>query len=1095
VTPEEFERVRQLFLGAAELPPAARGAFLDRNCAREPAVRSEVEALLAQDEHGERVLDAPPHVVELRSALDDSLRLLESEPAPERIGRYTVLSTLGRGGMGVVYLAEQENPRRKVAVKIVHAGGMSPAMLRRFQQEASILGQLAHPGIAQIYEAGVATVRWKGGMVAQWPFLAMEYVRGETLLAYVERSCRDTNARLVLLASICDAVQHAHQRGVVHRDLKPGNILVNSDGQVKVLDFGIARLTNSDVQTATLQTEVGSLIGTLPYMSPEQVSGVSDEIDTRSDVYALGVIGYELLAGQLPYDVSAHSIPEAIRVIRETPPSHLSRIQGRFRGDLDTIVHKALEKDRARRYQSASELAADLRNYLARLPIAARPPTTFYQLRMFARRNKALVGGVFATILALLLGAVGFSLQANRATRGWNHARQAGHLAEQRRELAERRAYIATVIAAQAALTANDVGTSRERLEEAPPHLRNWEWWYLAAQLDASAASIAAHEDYVWSVAYGPTGEWLVSASADGTAKIWNTATGHLIRTLDVDEGTIRGIAISPDGGRVVTASYSGTLDVWDAATGALLMSLDGHTGPIHDVAYSPDGALIASAAIDGTARIWDARTGAGLAVFEHPSWVHDVCFTSDSTRLATTCRDNVVRIWSLSSGSAVLEIDVLPTTSEWDFVHCWESSFSPDARVLAAGGHDGVIRLYDAQTGDLLRVLAGHSERVRALVFSADGTLLASGSDDGTVRVWDPATGVQIAKLLGHQASVFAVAFSPDDAHVASASADHTVRIWDARGGAVVTSIVGHENRGMKTLDVSPDGRQILSGGYDGTIGIWDAASGQSIQTLRGHTGWVRQVQFSSDGGYVVSGSSDGTVRVWNANTGQEVAGLAGHTGAVEAVTFLPDGRIASAATDGTVRIWDLAAHREVRRLEERQEQFTALARSPNGNEFAVGTASGHLIFWELPDGARSPILDAHGGRIWELAYTPDGARVVSAADDGTLQVRAAADGQLEATLRGHDGPVRAVTLSPDGSRIASVALDRSLRVWDTATLDTVLSFRAHRDWPFAVKFSPDGSWLVSGGKSIRIWRTISPDEWNAKRTREPSANRQPAP
>ncbi len=332
---------------------------------------------------------------------------------PARVGRYEILGVLGEGGMGTVYKAQQDQPRRTVALKVVRVGYMSPQMLRRFEHESQVLGRLQHSGIAQVYEA-VTVADERGNPV---PFFAMEFIRGDPLTAYANRKQLGTRERLDLIARICDAVYHAHQKGVIHRDLKPGNILVDESGQPKVLDFGVARATDSDIQQTTLQTDIGQLIGTPQYMSPEQASGDPDALDTRSDVYALGVISYELLTGRRPYDLSGKMIHETSRILSEEEPTRLSSLDPTLRGDVETIVAKALEKDKARRYQSAEALAGDIRRYLKDEPIAARPASTWYQLAKFSKRNRALVGGVVVSFFILVSGIVGTAWQARVAER------------------------------------------------------------------------------------------------------------------------------------------------------------------------------------------------------------------------------------------------------------------------------------------------------------------------------------------------------------------------------------------------------------------------------------------------------------------------------------------------------------------------------------------------------------------------------------------------------------------------------------------------------------------------------------------------------
>lgn len=330
---------------------------------------------------------------------------------PRRVGGYEIVERLAVGGMGAVYLARQENPRRTVALKVIRPGHATPELLRRFENEAQVLGLLRHPGIAQIYEAGTADA----GHGPQ-PFFAMELVEGVDLARYAREQRLDTRERLELMARVCDAVAHAHQKGVIHRDLKPSNILVDVEGRPKILDFGVARATDSDLQ-ATVATSSGQLVGTLPYMSPEQVAARPEELDTRSDIYSLGVILHELLADRLPYDIAERSIVEVARIIRDQEPGPLSSIDRAYRGDIETIVRKALAKDKERRYQSAASMAGDIRRHLADEPIIARPPSTAYQLRKFARRHRALVVGASVAVVALIAGLVAASYGFVQASR------------------------------------------------------------------------------------------------------------------------------------------------------------------------------------------------------------------------------------------------------------------------------------------------------------------------------------------------------------------------------------------------------------------------------------------------------------------------------------------------------------------------------------------------------------------------------------------------------------------------------------------------------------------------------------------------------
>ncbi len=393
-----------LFHKLADRSPAERGLYYAEQQVS-AAVCAELESLLHFDRTSEGSLDDY-----LASAAKQVL-IERSAPAEgARCGPYRLLRLVGRGGMGAVYEAEQDNPRRAVALKVINTGFASPELMRRFEQESHTLGRLHHPGIAQIYEAGTADT----GFGTQ-PYFAMEFIRGETLKEYCDSHQLHTRQRLELMALVSEAVHHAHQRGIIHRDLKPGNILVDETGQPKILDFGVARVTDSDT-LVTRQTDAGQLIGTLAYMSPEQVSADPLELDVRSDVYALGVILYELLASRLPYNTQG-KLHEVVRAIREDEPATLGTISRGYRGDVEIIVAKALEKDKARRYASAADLAADIRRYLQDEPVIARRPSAVYQIRKFARRHKALVAGVAAVFVVLVAGAIASAWQAARALR------------------------------------------------------------------------------------------------------------------------------------------------------------------------------------------------------------------------------------------------------------------------------------------------------------------------------------------------------------------------------------------------------------------------------------------------------------------------------------------------------------------------------------------------------------------------------------------------------------------------------------------------------------------------------------------------------
>ena len=456
-----WQKVRKLFHSALAMSGTARVTFLEQESGGDEAVRAEVESLLAIAEGVGDFLEPHPSPTDPEEA---------PEPTGTRVGGYAVRRILGVGGMGVVYEAEQEKLHRKVALKLIRPGMATKSMIARFEYEAQLVGRLQHPGIAQVFEAGLhrpkagAHPLQTGSFDEEQPFFAMELIRGVPITEFAQEHDIDQTARLRLLAKVCDAVEHAHQRGVIHRDLKPANILVvvdnakGEDGtceesdhqteddakrvsfdsiQPKILDFGIARAIDADFRSTVLRTDAGQLIGTLPYMSPEQVTGDPGAVDTRSDVYALGVLGYELLTDRLPYELSGKTIPEAVQIIGHEEPTTLSSIDPRLGGDLQVIIGKALEKNKERRYGSSSHFAADIRRFLNQEPILARPPSTRYQLKKLITRHRVPFLFAMSLLLVIFIGATGAVWQAFRFARQRDLAQAAEQQEKEARAAAE----------------------------------------------------------------------------------------------------------------------------------------------------------------------------------------------------------------------------------------------------------------------------------------------------------------------------------------------------------------------------------------------------------------------------------------------------------------------------------------------------------------------------------------------------------------------------------------------------------------------------------------------------------------------------------
>jgi formylglycine-generating enzyme required for sulfatase activity len=410
MSPELYERAVELFHVARQLPVAEREAFINASCDGGEELRRTVVAMLAQDE--KPAVDLEAGVALPIDELHSAFARVAHDRLPTRIGRYRIIERLGVGGMGVVYRAEQDHPRREVALKLIRAAALGPGAVRRFEHEARLLGRLQHPGIAQIYDAGTAD----DGEGAQ-PFFAMELVQGEPITEYARRHQLTIRERLELMLKVAAAVQHAHLRGVIHRDLKPANILV-SDGLPKILDFGVARAIDPGFESATLLTAAGQIVGTIGYMAPEQLAPgtgtAAAEPDIRCDVYALGAVLHELLADRPAFDVQTRTMAESIRLVTEHDPAPLGRLDRRLRGELEVIVAKAMEKSRDRRYQSVDALAADVRAFLESRPIAARPPGATLRVRKWCRRRPALASSIGVAVAALFVVVAAVAMQRHQ---------------------------------------------------------------------------------------------------------------------------------------------------------------------------------------------------------------------------------------------------------------------------------------------------------------------------------------------------------------------------------------------------------------------------------------------------------------------------------------------------------------------------------------------------------------------------------------------------------------------------------------------------------------------------------------------------------
>jgi WD40 repeat protein/serine/threonine protein kinase len=1107
MTPEQ-NRAKTVFLNAVEIAAAAeRQAYVEAQCGNDEVLRHEVEELLRHHAAQGSFLEAP---VEGRAS---TIALPE---APERpgalIGPYKLLEPIGEGGMGTVWMAQQTEPvKRLVAVKLVKAGMDSRQVIARFEAERQALALMDHANIARVLEAG--TTRGEpGGVSPGRPYFVMDLVKGVPIARYCDEHHLTLRQRLELFIPVCQAVQHAHQKGIIHRDLKPSNILVAPyDGKpvVKVIDFGVAKAAGQQLTDRTLVTGFGAIVGTLEYMSPEQAELNNQDIDTRSDIYSLGVLLYELLTGSTPFShkaLDAAGLLDTLRTIREQEPTKPSKklstaerlptlaanrgtepakLTKLIRGELDWIVMKALEKDRSRRYETASAFAADVQRYLRDEPVEACPPSAWYRFRKFARRNqRGLLTAAVVALAVLLTAAVSGVLiwQANQDL----------HQALDRERLT---AYLQRIALAEREWAANNLSRMEQLLDACPQDLRGWEWRYLK-RLRYGALAPLRHESGVYCVAFSHDSEYLATATKEGFVRLWRAKTGQELRKWHAHAENATCIQFSPDSRYLASGGWDEKVKVWDVQkvlqgeVQAPILQLE-HTSRVWGVSFSPDGQRLASAGgrsedVKGVLKVWDVSTGqATLTLSSFPSAVRCVQFSPDGRRLATgTARaGGLVQLWDAQTGQEQLPLRS-PNRGDFEAV-----AFRPDGRRLAAVGGlfrvhpDRQVEVWDTQTGEQLLSLSGHVAALRSVAFSPDGRRLASTGLDQTVKLWDAATGQEVLTLRGHIDNVFGVAFSPDGHQIASASADKTVRIWDAtpvegEAGLEYRTLRGHTGAVTDVAFHPKDGRTLASADTDGRVRVWDFRSGQNLGILPESPSAFRlRVAYSPDGRRLAVASGDRPdVKVWDVATAKAICTFGGHDRDALCVAFSLDGRhVASAGFDFTVRVWDATTGKEIQGLKGHDWPVHGVAFSPDGRHLASCSADSTVRVWDRTTVQELRVLEPrHAARVYGVAFSRDGERLASASWDRTIKVWDTATWKLLHDVHDSLGAAaQCVAFGPDRRRLAWGSTDSTVKVWDgPGTATHVL--RGHTSWVQAVAFSPDGQWIASASLdgTVKVWK-----------------------
>lgn len=1111
---------REIFLRAIELSdPNEREAFLTEACGDDATLKASVKSLLSNHKEDDFMKTAEvkmptqnPPETERRN------REVLGEGIGDRIGVYKLLQKIGEGGVGIVYLAEQEKPvHRRVAIKVLKPGLETKSVIARFESESQALAMMDHPNIARVLDAGTTEFGR--------PFFVMDLVRGMRITEYCDKNQVPTRERLTLFLQVCHAVQHAHQKGIIHRDIKPSNILVTlHDGKPvpKIIDFGIAKAMERRLTEKTMVTEFHSFIGTPAYVSPEQAEMSGLDIDTRADIFSLGVLLYELLTGQTPFDpkdLIACGLDGMRRTIRESEPMRPStkvktmldadrtttasrqrlepsKLMSLLQGDLDWIILKALEKDRARRYATANALAMDIHRYLENQPVLARPPNMAYRIQKYVRRNKVTSTAVAAFSGALAIG-LGFTTWqwmekseayeqvaiSERVEKRLRHqANEARQIAESQALVARQRAYAADMNLAQQALSLNNLGRARELLgryfpdeqyntgEIVKPDLRGWEWRYL------------------WQ-----------HCRSDALFNLCRVASG------------VAALSVSSDGRWVAVGEYpSGGISVWDLRSRKELARFNqtyfhqpfqfSPTAPL--LAFSSGGSAFASENEPprNVIRIWDGELRQIVAELPLASRCAAMAFAEDGSRLVTVTEDLEVLFWDVDQAvnlnSRRLEGDFIPR-GRFGLGPC---ALSQDLRIFAHAMGGGRIRVLSISSGEELWQATAAEERVMELALSPDGSTLASsgGFVESSIRLWDVLTGVEMAQIDGHRTYVQSLEFWPDDPILASASGDQTIQLWevgrmDELRGAVrtfasegnhwrpltisqpVSTLRGHQDE-VWSLAMSPDKRTLISGGKDGLVSVWDTTSQPAdYESITLPVG-VRNWSFAPNSQSILAWDDHGRLERWHGDRFQEHHSLLKFDTNVVQVVFSRTTNLVAANRSHTVT--------EVYHLDQRTPQQTmgsvdhpevpVAFIGPSGRLVTYQRNTGRFRKWNLETGdvMEAWSLPVSKGK-YSAFFSPSGNWSLHLDGEGGGYLRNAKSGK-ETKLDFGLSQIDQAAFSSNDRFLAIVSWLGTAQVWEVEAGRKAAVLRGFLQGQHSVAFSPQVDRMAIGSnarQAVKLW------------------------
>lgn len=1011
----------------------------------------------------------------------------EDRNLPITLGSYTIVRWISSGGMGTVFEAIQRSPSRRVAVKFIRADLLTPRITQQFNTEASALALLNHPAIAQIYEAGWETFRG-----VNQPYIAMEFIEGEKLLDYAELHDLTTKERLALFLHICEAVQHAHQQGVIHRDLKPSNILITANGTPKILDFGLSRVLDSGHSTIMGQSTLGCAIGTLAYMSPEQVTGDTSSITFRSDIYALGIVLYELLTGSRPYGGRGTSLAETVAAICHSPPRPISTIDKSLRGDLSCIVHKAIEKLPSDRYLSTADLLYDIRLYLEGKAILARPLSWPVRVWRWCRREPIVTTLTLALLLVLAVAVTISSVMLYLV----NQARSTIEDVLDQKKL---QLYHAEMNLAFQAVKRNDFSKARNFLihqrELGAVHDYSWEWQHLS-KLVNSPHQVVSEEWNVRSFALSSQGDRVAAVTYSGQLIIWNRSNWNILFQYQLEtsaDGPVE-VVFHPNGAAVAVGFRDGTLRTVEIDTGKMIQNFAGTIQPARSLKFSADAKLLAVGAgnivettqegySDGEVILWNTKEPhLPYHLLSSSTQVSSIDISKTNLLAATSWNGNL-HLWDIRTKE-------MSPHSFGDFKELSIVRFDSTGRWLAVGGWTDFVVICDLENKrEHCRLPVKH---VHSLAFSTDSRTLITASDDTQIiSQWNVAKGEQELELIGHDTSIVDLQVTPDNEKLISLTSDGRLIEWKLDTLPARKAFIGHRDE-IDDIAVSQDGRLVATGARDRTVKLWDAHSGEILidQTLKGFG--VHAVAISRDGRYLAAGSD--TVCVWDLISRELVREIPLHPSGgviefgVRTLCFAPDCQTLFVGlhrnapdlekSDGKIVAWNCKTWDVVPAWNKvLPEGIWAIEASSDGKRLYTGGTSKMISIWNVQTAEKLKTLP-HPGWVVTMALSPDekaiaaGSWILKGNDSQSAPILVwnLTDHSLIKQLDGHNRGAISVDFSPDGRRLISGGTSGDLCFWDTerwepkAWMELPLS-----GWVLATKFSKDGKslFVTSGSQS----------------------------